>query len=176
MSATETEVDPPFLPMSADREFRLLVEREAPALLGYFTRRVEPIQDAADLLNETFLVVWRRADAAPAGEALRPWVYGVARKVLANHRRSAVRRSALAARLRDELIAARSSESTPASDIEESVRAAIRMLPDRQREVVMLVYWEGFSLDEIAAILGMPASTVRSHHARARKRLQAALG
>ncbi|WP_369974494.1 hypothetical protein [Nocardiopsis sp. FIRDI 009] len=57
--------------------------------------RFEQLCDAA--------AVWTRIDDVPSGDQARPWVFGVARNVLANHRRGARRRDALAARLRADL-------------------------------------------------------------------------
>lgn len=82
-----------------------LVDAEARALLGYFTRRVDRSADAADLLGETMLVIWRRADTLPAGPTeARMWMYGVAARVLNQHRRGEIRRTALTERLRAELL------------------------------------------------------------------------
>ncbi|TBN58020.1 sigma-70 family RNA polymerase sigma factor [Glaciihabitans arcticus] len=148
------------------------VEREAPALLDYFGRRV-PAEDAADLLGETLVVVWRRVSVIPNDETrARMWLYGVARKVLSGHRRSTKRQTALAEKLRLELSVQPVHEATEF----DRVREQIAQLPEIDREIIGLVYWEGFSLTEVAGILGMRPATVRSRHARARATLRLALG
>lgn len=79
-----------------------LVARESSALLAYFARRVTPVEDAADLLGDTLVIVWRRQSSIPGDETrARMWLYGVARKVLSTHRRSTGRRHALAVLSRD---------------------------------------------------------------------------
>src|SRR5262245_59843684 len=75
-------------------------------VLGYVVRRTGDVHDAADVLAETFLIAWRRLDDVPAGDRARPWLMGVARRVLANHRRGERRRTALGDRLRTELAGA----------------------------------------------------------------------
>jgi DNA-directed RNA polymerase specialized sigma24 family protein len=60
-------------------------------ILGYALRRCDSPEDAADVVAETFAVAWRRADALPPGGEARLWLYGVARNVLANHRRGVAR-------------------------------------------------------------------------------------
>lgn len=155
---------------------------EAPALLGYFIRRVDIREDAADLVSETFLAAWksaRRDDIDPAMR--RAWLYGIARKVLSQHRRGRVRRSALAGRLRTTLAIDPSANLDGAhkraeSDLAADVRDLIRQLPALDQEVITLVYWEGFSQQEVATIVGKPAATVRSRLARARTTLRAQLG
>jgi len=150
-----------------------LVEREAPALLAYFSRRIERVDDAADLLGDTLLVAWRRIGSIPADEVrARMWLYGVARKTLLAHRRSATRRWALADKLRLELATAPPAVENP---LHEHVRSLVGDLDEIDREIIGLVYWEGFSLVEAARILGMRSATVRSRHARARARLRDAL-
>lgn len=89
--------------MTPDERFAALFERIHRPLLAYALRRVSDPADAADVVAETFLVAWRRLDDVPAGEAARPWLFGVARRVLANHYRGERRRDALADRLRDQL-------------------------------------------------------------------------
>jgi len=160
---------------SAAGDVTLIIEREAPALLAYFARRVTVAEDAADLLGELYLVVWQRRTVIPDDPTdARMWLYGVARKVLGRHRRSTGRRIALAARLRDEL-AARPKASTTEDGADAGIRAEIAALEPLDREIIQLAYWEGFSFVEIAAILRMPAATVRSRHARAKARLRDSL-
>src|SRR6476469_3060928 len=88
---------------SPEDRFAARFERTHVALLGYAVRRVADPADAADIVAETFLVAWRRLDDVPAGAEARPWLFGVARRVLANHYRGERRRHALADRLRDSL-------------------------------------------------------------------------
>lgn len=145
-----------------------IAEREAASLLAYFERRVDVREDAADLVGETLLVLWRRASSVPeADDEARMWLFGVARRVLGGHRRTRRRRTALAERLRAELMVASVSEDAAA----EVVRAAVRALPEKDRELIGLVHWEGFALHEAAGILGIRAGTARMRYRRARERL-----
>jgi RNA polymerase sigma-70 factor (ECF subfamily) len=156
-----------------------LVEAHGRDLLAYLQRRTSPVEDAADLLSETLLTAWRRMRDLPAtDEAARMWLFVTARNVLANHRRSQVRRNEIADRLRREIVEQeRSSPGVHDStrDHEEAVREAIAALPEAQREIVTLVHWEGFTLAEVATVTGVSASTVRSRYAKARSSLVARL-
>ena len=155
--------------------------REAPGLLGFFLRRDVPGHDAADLVSETFLAAWRgigrhRIDM----DMLRAWLFGIARKVLSQYRRGRLRRSALADRVRSTLEddgTARSDGSAGEAESELILhtRELIRHLPALDREIVRLVYWEGFSQEEVAVIIGKPATAVRSRLSRARSALRAQL-
>lgn len=151
-----------------------LVERESAAILKYFLRRTASPEDAADLLGETLLIVWRRERSIPDDEnASRMWMCGVARKVLSGQHRSARRRTALTQRLGEELASMHPPADT--DDVGAEVRESLRILPVTDQEIIRLHYWDGFSLAEIAELLGMREGTVRSRHARARAKLRAHL-
>ena len=88
-----------------DREqaFRRLYAEHFDVVLAFALRRVDRPEDAADVTADTFLVAWRRLAHVPPAHETRPWLYGVARRVLANHRRGDRRRSALGDRLKRDL-------------------------------------------------------------------------
>ncbi|KQZ11030.1 hypothetical protein ASD23_02620 [Agromyces sp. Root1464] len=156
----------------SDRETRLeqAYVANAPDLLSYFGRRVHNSADTADLLSETFVVAWRRADRLPVDpEQTRMWLFGVARRVLANAARGDIRRAGLADRLRAHL-ETRPSEHVDADALD--IRAALDALPDDQSELVRLVLWDGFTMPEAATILGIRETTARGRYQRARARLR----
>lgn len=135
-------------------------------ILGYLLRRVEPGEDAADLMTEVFTIAWRRISSVPEGDEARLWLYGVARKLLANHRRGSIRRHRLAERLKEHLGA--QSEHDTAN----AVREALAKLPARDREVLALSVWEDLSAPEIAELLNLKPDAVRARLSRARNRLR----
>ncbi|WP_432862053.1 RNA polymerase sigma factor [Microbispora rosea] len=140
-------------------------------LLGYVRRRTESPEDAADALAETFATAWRRIADVPPGPSARLWLYGVARRVLANGRRAATRRSALVERLGAELGQWDEHDWTPDREDLDAVRAAFRRLGPDDREVLALVSWEGLGSAEIATVLGCSRGAARLRLHRARKRL-----
>jgi RNA polymerase sigma-70 factor, ECF subfamily len=139
------------------------------AVLAYLLRRTGNRHDAADLLADTFLVAWRRLDDVPAGDETRPWLYGVARRVLANHHRGEGRRHALADRLRSELTEADDGPAPTLTDTSPAA-AAFRSLPEQDRELLSLVAWEELDTAQIAITLGITRNAVRIRLHRARKR------
>lgn len=132
------------------------------SVLAYGLRPCEP-QVAQDVA-EVFLVAWRRLDEVPELEL--PWLYGVARRVLANELRSARRRRALADR---SSIALRAGLERSASDPD--VIAALAQLRARDRELLLLTAWDGLSSAEAAAALGCSNAAARVRLHRARRRL-----
>lgn len=177
-----------FLPRAApppddprQRRFRILFDAESRAVLGYALRRTERAEDAADVVADTFLVAWRRIDELPSGDEARLWLYGVARRVLANQRRGASRRQQLGERLRDDLRRVLPTVTGPADPTADgdpataAVRDALRRLPEADRELLLLTSWEGLEPTAIARVTGTPAATVRTRLHRARRRLRAEL-
>jgi RNA polymerase sigma-70 factor (ECF subfamily) len=134
---------------------------------GYAARRTSP-QEAQDVVAETFLVAWRRIDDIP--EDALPWLFGVARRVLANARRGSDRRTSLGARLR--LEARPSAQNDPADEVtsKDSVVSALRRLSPVEHEALTLVAWEGLDVTRAARAAGCTKATfsVRLHRARRR--------
>ena len=97
--------------------------------------------------------------------APRMWLYGVARRQLANQRRGDRRRSALASELAGAL-----RSVTPPDD--GSLAAALATLDETDRELIMLSAWDGLTSAEIGELLGIRAATVRVRLHRARRRLE----
>lgn len=155
-------------PDTRDRFERLYLDCY-PAVHRYALRRTDSVDDVADVIAETFLAAWRRLDDVPDGDATVLWLYGAARRVLANHRRGESRRSALASRLRGEL--AISQEEAAADPRTEAVRTAFAALDQADREVLALASWEELTGPQIATVLGCSSTAARLRLYRARKRL-----
>lgn len=148
-----------------------LIDGSKRALFAYFARRVISVEDAADLTGEVMLTMWQKAPSMPADATeARMWAFGIARNVLANHRRSIARRRTLSERLKGEALV--SGDTRPVRD---DVWEALRALPEIDREIIQLVHWDGFSLTDAAKILGRKPATVRSRYSRARAKLRADL-
>ena len=87
----------------AGQQFEDLYRRTSASLLAYLLRRTASPQDAADLLAEVYLIAWRRRHSLPRAEEQRLWLFGVARNVLASHRRRLTRDRGTVVALADEL-------------------------------------------------------------------------
>lgn len=133
---------------------------------------------AQDVVSETFLVAWRRFDSVP--EVPKPWLLGVARRVLANQRRTDGRQIALRTRLGAPKPIASQQDTAElaesAQDSDSSVLAALAGLTPSERDAITLIAWDGLTAEEAAIVLGCSRAAfyVRMH--RARRRLAAALG
>jgi RNA polymerase sigma-70 factor (ECF subfamily) len=156
-------------PDAVDR-FRRIYLANYIRLVGYATRRTTSAEDAADVVAETFLVAWKNLPKVPPGDQATPWLYGVARGVLANQRRSERRRIRLAQRIGFELLGSPTLVDD-ASDLPE-LAAAFGALSAADREILSLAAWEGLSPAELAIALGCSGGAAKVRLSRARTRLQ----
>jgi RNA polymerase sigma-70 factor (ECF subfamily) len=141
-------------------------------VLAYALRRTDAAT-ADDVVSEVFLIVERRLADVPVDA--RPWLYGVARRVLANQRRSDSRRAALQAALG---VLARDPAAVPSPEFEADtpLLAALAALRPDDREVLMLTAWEGLDARHAATAFGCSTAALHTRLHRARARLQAELG
>ena len=153
-----------------DDVFGELVRREEARLRGYLARRL-PAEAVDDVLADVLLVAWRRRDEMPA-EPL-PWLLGVAAKTLSTRWRSDARREALVER-----VAHQPAPPQPTVDADARRRAqqralavALGALDERDRELLLLRFWDELRPREIAAALELPSVTVRTRLRRATLRL-----
>jgi RNA polymerase sigma factor (sigma-70 family) len=144
------------------------------AILAYLARRAAAPEDAADLLAETFIVALRRPEHIPEGIEARLWLFGVARRVLANHQRGVRRRDAAVERLAGALRIQVAAAPPAAADMIEMRQQLARLAPD-DRELLTLIAWDGLTPTEAADVLDLNPATARGRLMRARRRLRAAL-
>src|ERR1700677_4887991 len=136
--------------MTAQHRFETLYNENAAVVVAYTRRRASP-NDADDIVAEVFLTAWRRLEDVPADAQV--WLLGVARRVLANKRRSQGRQAALHTRLTDESRHA-AGEPASADTSSERISRALASLSDPDREALLLVAWEALSNKDAAGVLG----------------------
>ncbi len=159
--------------------FGALFDRHAPAISRYIARRLGP--DAADdLVAETFLVAFARRGRYDAARAdARPWLYGIATRLIGRRRRDEVRFFCAIARTgvdpAAEPVADQVTDRIAAQAASRELAAAVAGLSQAQRDVLLLVA-SGLGYEEAALALGVPAGTVSSRLVRARRKVREALG
>lgn len=161
-------------------EFAVLFDRHASYIHRYLARRLGD-QHADDLVAETFLTAFRRrATFRPEHGDVRPWLYGIATNLIAQHRRDEVRALRLHQAVPPETDAVCHAEQVAADVTAAALRqlltAALAELADGDRDVLLLIVQEELTYEQVAAALTIPVGTVRSRLHRARTQLRAALG
>ncbi|MDA2814527.1 RNA polymerase sigma factor [Nocardiopsis sp. RSe5-2] len=178
---TGTSTDRALLTAAAkgdESALRVLYERHAAAMLRLLRRLTSDPGTAEELLQESWLAVWRSAGTFRGEASVRGWLLGVARRQAHNRLR----------RLRPVHVALDAEDAPdppdPGADVEgrvlasaghREILAAITALPRRHREVVVLALVEELPYADIAEALGIPVGTVKSRMAKARARLSGAL-
>jgi RNA polymerase sigma-70 factor (ECF subfamily) len=151
-----------------------LYDRHAPLLLALAERILKQRREAEDLVHDVFIEVWRCAgDYDPERGSVATWLRLRVRCRALDRLRSAGQTRALDTPSVEEGHAENAAEL--AVD-RKALRAALAELPDEQRAVLMLGYFEGLSSTEIALVMGVPAGTVKSRVAAAMTKLRAHLG
>jgi RNA polymerase sigma factor (sigma-70 family) len=147
-----------------DREekFDVFHRKYAGDVKAYCLRRADP-QLAEDALAETFEIAWRRWEDIPGQP--KAWLFGVARRVLANRRRAETRQRALVERMAAQPLEEDTAEEGP------PVLEALRRLTPLDQEALRLAAWDELSSREAAQVLGCSPVAFRLRLLRARRRL-----
>lgn len=145
-------------------------------VLGYALRRASSRDDALDVVAETFVIAWRKREHIPEEpDAHLPWLLTTARNCshrLARDWRRADQVVTAVAREIDDPAIPDSAQIQQSRETNRELGAALAALHDDDRELVLLVSWDGLSPSAAGAVLGMQPNTarVRLHRARARLR------
>ena len=188
--------------MAAGSEAALetLYDRYAASLFGAVYRLTSDRGTAEEVVQETFLALWNRAETFdPAAGSLAAWLLAIARNRTIDRLRAAGRRPSLVAlssaaapdedatQALERLVAdgsivggarptAGPEQAFEAAGVQEAIGIAIAAMPEDERTVILLAYQEELSQSEIAARLGWPLGTVKTRTRRALLRLRQALG
>lgn len=157
---------------SGDREaFAGLYARWSRPVLVFLAGRLGRREDAEDALQATFLAAWRSLPRLRRPDRFVRWLFRIARSRAAD----------VARRRRLGLVALGAEEGEPAAPAPEDdgdaerIRLLVKRLRPRTRSVLLLRTVEEWTADEVGRALGLSASTVRRHHARALRHLRHAL-
>lgn len=165
--------------LAEPERFAEIFDRHFATVFRFAERRVGHDQ-AAEVASETFARAFakRRSFRAEAIDAL-PWLYGIASKLILHERRRFVRYLAAVERVSADVRTADHERDLHQADRRldapadwAKMRAALLTLSDTDRELLLLVAWDGLSYEEAAAVLELPLGTVRSKLHRAKARLR----
>jgi RNA polymerase sigma factor (sigma-70 family) len=152
--------------------FRVIFERYAPMLMRLTVRHLRSEELAREVVQQTFFQLHAARNDFRLDAKLRPWVFTIAMNLVREHYRKRKRRKETD--LEEEKEPQRISEPNGLEQRErvERVRAAVATLPESQREVVELHWFEERPFAEVAAILGSSEGAVRVRAHRAYQRLK----
>lgn len=142
----------------------VLVNEYYPALLNFLLRMGCQPGDAEDIIQETFIKAARGLSRYQHKDRFRTWLFKICHNSLRDYYKKASRRRELP---HDSGTMAASEANSPENIMIEKeralrVQAALNQLPPKQRLVVVLRYYHGFSINEIAQLIQCPVGTVKS--------------
>ncbi len=140
-----------------------------PSVLSYLTRHVGP-DEAEDVLQRTFLDVWRHAGRYDSAHRFSTWLFIIARRRAVDSLRARRHPVVDVASVRD-LVGEDGRDTVAQLADAADVQVALRELPDHEREVLHLAYYEELTQREIAERLAVPIGTVKARAARGTRRL-----
>jgi RNA polymerase sigma-70 factor (ECF subfamily) len=164
-----------------EQAYSTLVQRQGDRLYGYLMRLTRSPADAEDLLQETFLRVWRSADSyRPGNVAAATWIHRIAHNLYIDSFRAKRRRAGISVELDDSVplehhTGIELESGLVSAQLLEQVEDAISRLPENQRAALLLCQTQGFSNPDAANILGISVRAVESLLARARRTLRQAI-
>lgn len=155
-----------------DERLTRLYEKHSRAVSAYCLRRIGD-EEASDAAAEVFAVAWRRIADVPDDEDALPWLFGVARRIVATHYRAQNRRTRLTSKLsRVRPVLPHQPDSQVVQRTEYyQVHAALSGLREGDREVLLLAAWEELSNDQIAAVIGCSTEAAAQRIHRAKQKL-----
>lgn len=151
------------VPFGTDETIRRVVETYSDMLLRLACTRLDSAADAEDAVQEAFLRLLTARPVFRDAEHEKAWLIRTTLQRAGDIRRKAERRT-----LPLEEIPEPAAPDSPG----EELRSAVRALPEMYGAVIHLHYYEGYSIKEIAKLLGLPAATVGTRLARGRERLR----
>ena len=156
------------------RAFEALYRRYYERLFRFALRVTGRIALVEDVVNETLLVVWRKAGGFRAEASVSTWIFGIAyRKSLKAVAREGRRTETLDQVPSSELAA---PDTVDRDGVQAAIRDAVARLPPEHRAVIDLTFFFNCSYEEIGRILGVPVGTVKSRMFHARAKLRPLLG
>ena len=156
------------------KRFEDLCARHWQAVFRYALRRTANEASAQDVVIETFAVCWRRLDEVRDPALL--WLYGVARRLVAQHMRQERHQESLAFRIVATDIDLRTDVSPPDGSEPGELFRALSRLRKRDQELLLLVAWDGLTHEEAARVLGCSRGAFTKRFVKARSRLEELIG
>jgi RNA polymerase sigma-70 factor, ECF subfamily len=158
---------------AVDDGFSAAFDAHAEQVLRFSRRRLGDHDAAWDVVTETFTTAWRHWRERPEPPELLPWLYAIAGNAVRDQRRSAGRRSRLAARLSSAVRAGPGYDPADGVVLGQSLAGALAQMPERDQELLRLVAWEELTdARALGLVLGLSPSAVRVRLHRARRRLR----
>ncbi|MEO0994667.1 MAG: RNA polymerase sigma factor [Pseudomonadota bacterium] len=155
--------------------FERLHRRYYRKVFGFSLRITGRMETAEEVVSDTMMVVWRKADTFMGQSRPSTWIFGIAYRIAMKARGKGARET-----LHDEIDEEHAADRTGPQEIEtlferKRILAALGRLPAEQRAAMELTYYHGYTMAEIAEVQECPVGTVKTRMFHARAKLRAML-
>ena len=160
--------------MPMEELFNKIVRDESEKLYWHLRRMVSSHEDADDLLQEVFLKVWTALPSFRGGSSVSTWVWRIATNEALNFLRrekvrAALRFTSIDAELERKVLADPYFNGTEA---ERNLSRAVARLPEKQRQVFIMRYWDDLPYEEISAITGTSVGALKASYHLAQEKIR----
>lgn len=159
---------------SSEQAFRLLLERYQERLYWVIRRIVLVHEDADDVLQNTFVKVWKGLPSFRADAQLYTWMYRIAVNEAITHKKKSANRLAASSQEEEEhrLEGLRADPYFDGDEVQLRLIRALESLPTRQREVFELKYFQEMKYEEMAEVLQTSVGALKSSYHHAVKKIE----
>ena len=157
-----------------EQKFNQIVHEYSERLYWHVRRMVGSHEDADDLLQEIFLKIWTNRPAFRGESQLYTWIWRIATNETLNHLRREKLRAALRFQSVDELVERR-IEADPyfnGTAAQRELAKAVARLPEKQRQVFIMRWWDELSYEDISAITGTSVGALKASYHIAREKIE----
>lgn len=160
--------------------FAVLVDRYMRYLYNFVLQLVSDENAAEDIVQETFLKVWKHLSRFDQGKSFKTWIFAIAKNTAYDHLK---KKKTLPFSVFENEEGENALENTPAENdhpedvldreaTTEELDRKLTLLSPAYRSILMMCYRDDLSLHEIADVLGEPYNTIKSRHQRALRSLK----
>ncbi len=151
--------------------FEQLVKRYQSKLLGFVYHIIRDEQAADDIVQESFINLYKTIDRVDRSKKFSSYVFSIARNTTISHIRKYKKEVPL-----DDILASSEEESLYAQIVQaeqsHTIRGALSKIPVQYQKVIRLYYFEDLSYEEVAKSLALPINTIRTHLRRGKDMLR----
>ena len=150
------------LNIQTEKQYREIVEQYSDMIYRIACQRVMNPYDAEDIVQDVFVKLLCNKSYFRDGEHVKAWLIRVTVNLCINHKKRLVRQNTISVEQLE----------VPFTEPEKDILEELYMLPDEDRTILYLYYYEGYKIKEIAKILRQKQNTINSKLTRARNKLK----
>jgi len=173
LSASELHIAKLIKERDLDEAFKLILSSQKSKLYLHLRRMLGNHDDTNDVLQETFIRIWKNLDKFEGKSSISTWVYRIATNAALTHLNKEKKKNHVP--LKDVHHPAAHSTAPSPEVIQKKLQKAMELLPPKQKQVFVLRYYEEMSYEEMAELTGTSQGALKASYHHAVKKIEAEL-